>query len=468
MTSPFQLRSQVAALLLLAPLGATMVALPAQAQTQRATVATDSIQSISVNADRGVSAGSTLRLEVRGSPNARNAGVAIGGTDIVVPLQEVAPGVYRGTYAVRPSDRIDPRQLLTARLRYGGSEAIARSFSYPPAFQSLASAPAPSATPSFGPTGGVQIERFSMRTEGRIEPGHELRFRLRGAPGADAWVDIPGVISGVDLAEVRPGLYEGAYTVRRRDDLASFDRAVATLRNGSQRMTARVVIDRDGPRDDRAPQITELTPANGDRVSERGRTQISARVTDEGSGIDAASVRMRIDGRDVSGDTRLVDNEVRYRADLEPGRYKAEVSVRDVAGNTTTKSWTFDVAERERDRDRDRVTQLPPGVLPLEVTSHSNNGIVDNGGNTLAIQGRTAPNATVRVHIEAVQTMPGMANIVNPVTDQTVQADRNGVFSVPVAPNRFVTPNTRYDVLLKSTYGNQSAEQRLTLHARQG
>lgn len=481
MTSSFQLRSQVAAILLLAPLAAT-VALPAQAQSQRATVATESIQSISVNADRGVSPGSTLRLEVRGSANARNASVAIGGSDIVVPLQEVAPGVYRGSYAVRPADRVDPKQLLTARLRFGGGEAVARSFSYPPAFQSLAVAPAPAATPSFGPTGGVQIERFTMRTEGRIEPGREIRFRLRGAPGADAWVDIPGVITGVDLAEVRPGLYEGAYTVRRRDDLASFDRAIATLRNGNQRLTARVAMDRDAPRDDRAPQITDMSPANGERVTERGRATISARLTDEGTGIDPNSVRLRLDGRDVSNELRLAGEELRYRSDLEPGRYKAELSVRDNAGNTTTKTWGFEIAERERGRDRierdareqpreqprERVTSLPPGVLPLEVTSHVNNAWVDNSNGALAIQGRTAPNASVRVQVETVAMAPGVAPLVHQVLDQTVQADRNGVFVIPVTPSGFVIPGNRYDVKIRANYGGQTAEERLTLHRRQG
>ena len=94
----------------------------------------------------------------------------------------------------------------------------------------------------------MHIERFVMRPMGRIESGRELRFRLVGTPGADAWLDIPGVIRGVDLVEVRPGVYEGTYTVRRRDDLDAFGRAVATLRNGNQRTTARVDV-RGGDRD---------------------------------------------------------------------------------------------------------------------------------------------------------------------------------------------------------------------------
>src|SRR6185369_15968984 len=149
-------------------------------------------------------------------------------------------------------------------------------------FQSLATmGAAPAAAPS------LAIERFVMRPMGRLEPGRELRFRLVGAPGGDAWMDIPGVIRGVDLTEVRPGVYEGTYTIRRRDDLDAFRNAIATLRNGNQRVTARVDMrgdDRDvggAGRDERAPQITELTPANGERIAERGRTHVRAHLSDE-------------------------------------------------------------------------------------------------------------------------------------------------------------------------------------------
>lgn len=99
--------------------------------------------------------------------------------------------------------------------------------------------------------------------------------------------------------------------------------------------------------DNRAPRITDVTPSNGDRVSERGRTEISARIHDAGrAGIDYRGITLRVDGRDVTRHARIDRNEVQYRDDLAPGRHYAELSVRDRAGNTTRQSWSFDVVGR--------------------------------------------------------------------------------------------------------------------------
>jgi hypothetical protein len=348
------LRSHAAALMLLAPVAATLVAQPAAAQ-QRAPVAQPSIVTMSLNADAGLSPGSTLRVQVTATPNASRASVTLGEGGVVVPLQQQAAGTYTGSYVVRRADRIDPTQLMTARVTFG-ERVYSRQFNFPSGFQAQAMGAAPTAAPT---PPAVAIERLAMRPIGRLEPGRELRFRLTGAPGADAWLDIPGVIAGVDLAETRPGVYEGSYTVRQRDNPDAFRNAIATLRSGHQRATARVDMnwreeggrdervaareERLPVRDERAPQILDLMPANGDRVPDRGRTHVGARLSDEGSGVDAANVRIRLNGRDVTEDARVTPEEVQYRGDLGPGRYRVEISVKDLAGNTTTKSWGFDV-----------------------------------------------------------------------------------------------------------------------------
>jgi hypothetical protein len=449
-----KLRSTVAAMMLLAPLAASFVAQPAHAQT-RATVAAPSITNMSLNSDAGLSAGATLNVNVIASPNARSASLTLGDSGITVPLRQQGPGKYAGSYVVRRSDHIDPTKLLTARMTFG-ERTYSRQFNYPAAFQALSMGAA--AAP------GLAIERFVMRPMGRVEPGRELRFRLVGSPGGDAFLDIPGVIRGVDLAEVRPGVYEGNYTVRRHDDLNAFGRAVATLRNGNQRATAKVDMhggDRDfgeaPARDDHSPQITQLLPPNGERIGDHGRAHISARLSDEGSGIDRDSVRLRLNGRDVGPDLRVSENDVNYRAELPPGRYTSELTVRDRAGNATTKTWSFEVMPE----------RVGGGPLPLSVTNYRDNAVVDAGGN-LAIQGRTAPFANVRVQVESVASVGGLLGVSQPVADQTVQADRNGNFGVTVNPRGLPIPGTRYDVRLTASSGSQTAEERLTLVQRQG
>lgn len=102
--------------------------------------------------------------------------------------------------------------------------------------------------------------------------------------------------------------------------------------------------DRRGDRADRAaPRIFDVTPDNGERVSERGRTRISARFDDRESGV--ADVTLRVDGRDVTGRARVDGNDLRYADNLRPGRHVAELLVRDRAGNTARRAWSFEVLD---------------------------------------------------------------------------------------------------------------------------
>jgi hypothetical protein len=443
------LRPTVAALLLLIP-GAAFLAAPAVAQ-QRVTVA-PSIQGITLNADRGLAPGSTLQISVRAASRALEAEVRLGDSGIAIPLREVAPGTYRGSYTVRQSDRIDASGMLTVHLN-AGAQRVSRNFSYPESFQ--AQAPGRGETP--------RIERFVIRNAERLEPGREIRFRMIGTPGGDAWLDIPGVAARVNLAETRPGVYVGEYTIRRRDSAAAFQDARATLALGRQRAIARADQGREpaAPRDEQPPSISKLTPSNGERMGERGRVHISAALADEGSGVDTDSVRLRVDGQDVTRDARVTADEVNFREDLRPGRHAVEVSVKDRAGNTTTKSWAFDVIDRDRDRDR-----MGSGPLPLRVTSPDNGAVVDANG-SLQVEGRTVPGANVRVQVEAVSAVGSALGLTQQVADQTVEADREGRFQLALRPRSLPLPGTRYEVRITVTNGNQTAEERITVHQRQ-
>jgi hypothetical protein len=298
------------------------------------------------------------------------------------------------------------------------------------------------------------IERFFIRSAGPVEAGRELRFRLLGSPGGDAWLDIPGVIQSVVLRETRSGEYEGAYTVRQRDDPEAFRTAIASLRRGDDRVTAQLQFNRP-------PQITDLQPANGDRIVGRGRTHIGARITDEGGGVDPARVRLRLNGRDVTAEARISAEDVHLRADLDPGRYAVELTARDAEGNMTTKTWMFEVVP---ERQAVRV-----GGLPLQLTSHRNESPVDADGNLL-IQGRTVPHAIVRVQVEQTTVTGRRAGVPRDVFDETIQADRNGLFVAAVPPrNRAGTlPGTRFDVRVTASSGNQASEERITLIQRDG
>lgn len=194
------------------------------------------------------------------------------------------------------------------------------------------------------------IRHFEVRPTGPVEPGRVIRFELRGTPGAHATLDIPGIANNLVLRETHQGVYEAGYVMRIGQDREAFTRAVATLRNGPFTASARARVEREGWRfarrhDEQAPQISDLTPIEGSRTQERGWTEVSARFEDRRSGIDPSSVRIRIDGKDVTRYARIEGDEVRVRGDLDRGRHVAEVTVRDRAGNVASRTWSFDVRE---------------------------------------------------------------------------------------------------------------------------
>lgn len=232
-------RSRVAAVALALLPAAWLAAAPAHAQVpQRAIVAQPDIRSVTLDSSAGVAPGAVLRVQLLATPGARNAHVALAGSQVRVPLREVAPGRYVGNYTVRRGDRIDVSKRLTARASYG-SRTIAQSFAYPASFQALAM--------------------------------------------------------------------------------------------GNAR------------RDERPPQVSDLFPANGSRVDERQRTTIQARLDDRGTGVDPRSVRLVVDGLDVTADARITEDGIAYREHLGNGLHRAELVVRDRAGNVNRTAWSFRV-----------------------------------------------------------------------------------------------------------------------------
>jgi hypothetical protein len=307
------------------------------------------------------------------------------------------------------------------------------------------------------------IERFVMRPNGRLRAGEEVRFRLEAVPGAQAWVDVPGVLGGLPLRETRAGRYEAEYVIRTRDDVDAFDRAVATVQSGSLRQSAR--LDRRGEdrderqgrderRDERPPQITDVTPAQGG-VMERGRGRVGARFDDAGrAGVDPASVVLRIDGIDVTSRARISAEGVEFVDVFGLGRHTAELSVRDRAGNVARRTWSFDVADARR--------PVPPvaGLPMLQITSHTADAPMDLRW-PMTLEGRTVPHAVVRAQMRLNQE--GRETVL----EETTRADAAGYFSMRFSPGRSQRTPEFVDVTVTADVPHgPSVEQRMRLRAR--
>ena len=459
--------SLVAALVVGVPAASTWIALPAAAQSRAATPEIDALQ---VNADSGLTSGSTLEFTVRGTPRGQ-VRVQVPGSSAAISLQEGSRGVYSGNYTIRRADRIDPTKLIRATLSVGSQSTVA-NYSFPPAFVALANTPAPRQPaqpqgqaqpqpqpqpPAQAPASALRIERFAAAPVGKLEPGTELRFTLRGAPGANASFELPGIASGLPMREVQPGEYAGSYTLRRQDTLTPGP-VVATLRAGDRWVTAPLaeplVADSAGP------VIGNPPPRQGETAAGAGTTVVFGTFDDAGgSGVDPRSVRLTIAGRDVTAETQVTPQSFSYRGPLPPGQHTVEVTARDLAGNTSQKSWTIDVGAAA-------MGAAPATTLPLQVVSPVNRGAARSSD--VVIEGRTAPGASVRVQVDAIAPSVGdRASVAQLITQQTVIADANGTFSVNLGSYR-APLGTRFEVSLVANHGGLTAEQRLVLAPRPG
>lgn len=149
--------------------------------------------------------GSELSFNLTGTPGASVVLRIAGATDEVA-MTELRPGVYRGDYTVRSRDRLNAASLVTAKLTKDG---LTSSVALDQSLVLGARSPAPAAAD--------RIAEFTVTAPERARPGDELAFVLTGQPAGKARVIVEGVSSPIALAEVRRGVYEGRYTLRRGD-----------------------------------------------------------------------------------------------------------------------------------------------------------------------------------------------------------------------------------------------------------
>lgn len=437
-----QIRNQVAAFFLLLPAATVLLAVPGIAAAQPAK---PELRSLQVATDDGLRPGARLEFTVEGSPRGQ-VSLTVRGAPRTIALKETARGIYAGSYTIRRQDRITESSAIRATLKVR-NRSIATNYTFPAGIASQGVAVAPV---------GLKIDRFTVAPVDKLEPGAELRFTLHGAPGGTAEFDIPGVINNVAMREVRPGVYEGAYTIRRLDNLAPSRPVVATLRIAGRAVTS--TLTQPLIADARPPVIRNMSPRDGESVTRSATTSVSGTFDDAGGvGVDPKSVRIMLAGRDVTAAAQITPQFFTYRADLPAGRYAADVTARDLAGNAVRQTWSFDVASA--------VSAAPATVL-LQVTSHANNASVE--GSPVVVRGRTAPGAVVDVKVSAVGTLAGLFGMNQDLLTQRVQADGNGNFSFSFTP-QLPLPGTRYEVSMTAGKdGMVPTETKLVLFQKQG
>jgi hypothetical protein len=391
--------------------------------------------------------GNELFFRVQGTPGSRVT-VRVGGVSRTLVLNEVDDGVYEGGYTLRANDRANPGSNATVTMRRNGrtsTTTMARLNAAPPA---VAAAPQPAK-----PAQPVQLalNRFVATPVDKLEPGTELRFTAEGTPGQKATFSIENVASGIPMREVSPGRYEGTYTLKRLDKVTGGVPIVATLEGNGQAVRSNLTRNQMLV-DSRPPTIRNQQPHDGETVHATGPVSVSGTFDDRGGlGVDPKTVKITLAGRDVTANSSISRDFFTYRSELAPGRYVADVTAKDAAGNAVRSAWTFNVE------------QQPTAAigLPLTITSHAPNTTVP-AGTPVVIRGKTAPGATIDAQVVGVASVVGMIGTAQRLYSDRITADADGNFSFTVSPQMPI-PGMRYEIELKATGNGQTKDTKLVL-----
>lgn len=382
-----------------------------------------------------LASGTNLVFRARGTPGAK-AHVRVDGVRRDLPLRETAEGVYEGAHALRQGDAPPAAASAQLTLRRGKQSATqSLPLSVRPSAPAIATGPS-SGNFVFSRITATTLSADTQGTGGAL-PGTVLQFTAEGSPGAVASVQIEGVDGSVPMREVRPGVYEGSYTVRQNDTLLIPARATVTLAPAAPLPSAGV------------PQISDVFPAEDATVEGDGPVAISGRLQDGSErGFDPKKVRIAVGGRDVTRDASISAGSFTYRAELRPGRYQVEVSAQTAAGRAVRKAWTFDVVAAGA-----RGASAQPAVdAPLEFTSHVDQASVQPG--RVELRGRAAPDAALRATVRGTPPSTGEPAAARTLYSGRVRADREGRFRLAF---RSAARGTRYEVEVQSSERAEAA-----------
>ncbi len=265
----------------------------AQTQAQSRPAAAPVIEGLEVNADSGLSPGSTLEFTVKGTPSSI-ARVQVTGTSVSLPLKESRPGVYTGSYTVRKNERgLKPGSLIRAGLTRNG-RTVNSDFSFPASFAMLAAN-------TVAPASAPRVDRFTLLPVDRLEPGTELKFSLEGTPRAQASIQVPGLPMTLPMHEERPGRYIANYTLRKVDHVAPGP-VVATLRNGERLATSQLSItQQQGASSASASASASSTPMGATGSAAAAPGPLVLQVTSPGPNAAVDSSQLVLQGRTSPG-----------------------------------------------------------------------------------------------------------------------------------------------------------------------
>lgn len=192
------------------------------------------------------------------------------------------------------------------------------------------------------PDEGPRIVSVAPDSDAPLRAGRIVTVRLEGTPGGQARFDIGERVRNVSMREHTAGKYRGTYIVRSGTDVVGAP-VIGRLRVGEVEappVPSAELLTIDTVR----PTIQHVSPANRETIGTVSPTLLVRYSDGEGSGIDRASVRLTLNGADITRGATIDELGAFYQArDLQPGEHTLQVRVADRAGNEQRQTVRFTV-----------------------------------------------------------------------------------------------------------------------------
>jgi hypothetical protein len=190
--------------------------------------------------------------------------------------------------------------------------------------------------------GSAQITGVDVDADHPLRPGDTLNVTLHGTTGGAATFDIGSYITNIAMSESAHGTYTGSYTLPQGVNFTNVP-IIGDLRVGGQDAPS-VAASRTLSASSAPPGITDFAPGEGALV-QTNRPAIYVTFAAEAVPVNPSSIDLRVDGRDVTSECVRTAQFIQYFPGYSypSGQVRVDVRVADEAGNTASKSWTFQI-----------------------------------------------------------------------------------------------------------------------------
>ncbi|PSB43495.1 hypothetical protein C7B67_23790 [filamentous cyanobacterium Phorm 6] len=302
---------------------------------------------------------------------------------------------------------------------------------------------------------GSEIDSFTAYPVQRLDPGTQLFFVLRGTPYSRATLTIQNAVQNLPMREVQPGVYEASYMIRQGDRISENTAVLANLQQGDRISSTRLQQPLLAGNSDRrfqslsvdrfsAQSVQQLDPGTTLNFKLLGTPNATATFSIEG-------VAYNIPMREESNGLYTGGYTIRRQDYFPPEGTKVTASLQ--SGNQVVRS------RLDRDLVAGDNSSVKTAEIPLQIITPEENARVSG---TVEVEGRSAPNATVNVKVQATSSVAGLFGFERNILERTVKADEQGNFSFAFNPT-VALPGTKYEVNLSSNNGDRTSEQSLVL-----